>query len=98
MIVKSKNIIAIFVIIIIAVTSFNLVYIASPKSIYAQSLEEQLEQIQKEREEAQEKIKDARKQEQEYINQVDEVENQLTSALSELAGLNQKLADATKEV
>ncbi|OFW55119.1 MAG: hypothetical protein A2163_02640 [Actinobacteria bacterium RBG_13_35_12] len=95
---KSKNIIAIFVTIIIALSGFNIVYFASPKSIRAQSLEEQLEQIQKEREEAQEKIKDAKEQEQEYKNQVDEVEGQLLGALSELDALNQKLADAKSEV
>ncbi len=61
MIIKSKNIIAIFVTIIIALSSFNLISIASPKFIYAQSLEEELEQIQKEREETQEKIKEVKK-------------------------------------
>ncbi len=95
---KSKNIIAIIVTIIIALSSFNIVYAASPKSIHAQSLEEELEQIQKDREATQEKIKDAKKQEQEYINQVNEVESQLTGALSELDALNQRLADAKSEV
>jgi murein DD-endopeptidase MepM/ murein hydrolase activator NlpD len=98
MMVKSKNIIVIFVIIIIAVSSFNIVYIAYPKSIHAQTLEEQLEQIQKEREEAQQKIKDAKKQEQEYINQVNEVEEQLLGALSELNSLYQKRDEANSEV
>ena len=96
--VNSKNIIAIFVTIIIALSSFNIVYFVSPKSIQAQSLEEELEQIQKDREATQEKIKDAKKQEQEYIGQVDEVESQLTGALSELDALNQRLADAKSEV
>ena len=95
---KSKNIIAIIVTIIIALSGFNIVYAASPKSIHAQSLEEELEQIQKDREATQEKIKDAKKQEQEYINQVNEVESQLTGALSELDALNQRLADAKSEV
>ena len=95
---KSKNIIAIIVTIIIALSGFNIVYAASPKSIHAQSLEEQLEQYQKDREATQEKIKDTEKQEQEYINQVNEVESQLTGALSELDALNQRLADAKSEV
>ena len=98
MIVKSKNIIAIFVIIIIAVSSFNLVSIVSPKFIYAQTLEEELEQIQKEREEAKEKIEEVKKTEKQYINEVNQVEDQLLGALSELDGLNQKLADAKSEV
>src|SRR4030042_3403091 len=95
---KSKNIIAIIAAIIIALSSFNIVYFASTKSIQAQSLEEELEQIQKDREATQEKIKDAKKHEQEYIGQVDEVESQLTGALSELDALNQRLADAKSEV
>src|SRR3972149_3022118 len=98
MIVKSKNIIAIFVIIIIAVSSFNLVSIVSPKFIYAQTLEEELKQIQKEREEAKEKIEEVKKTEKQYINEVNQVEDQLLGALSELDGLNQKLADAKSEV
>ncbi|HEY4695606.1 MAG TPA: peptidoglycan DD-metalloendopeptidase family protein [Candidatus Hydromicrobium sp.] len=98
MIVKSKNIIAIFVIIIIAVSSFNLVSIVSPKFIYAQTLEEELEQIQKEREEAKEKIEEVKKTEKQYINEVNQVEDQLLGALSELDGLNQKLAGAKSEV
>ncbi len=95
---KSKNVIAIFVTIIIALSGFNIVYFASPKSIQAQTLEEELEQYQKEREETQEKIKDVEKQEKEYISQVNEVESQLTGALSELDALNQRLADAKSEV
>jgi len=98
MTIKSKNIIAIFVTIIIALSSFNLISIASPKFIYAQSLEEELEQIQEERKETQEKIKDVKIQEQQYINQVDEVENQLLGALSELDELNNRLAKAKGEV
>src|SRR3972149_3931187 len=98
MIVKSKNIIAIFVIIIIAVSSFNLVSIVSPKFIYAQTLEEELKQIQKEREEAKEKIEEVKKTEKQYINEVNQVEDQLLGALSELDGLNQKLAGAKSEV
>jgi murein DD-endopeptidase MepM/ murein hydrolase activator NlpD len=95
---KSKNITVIFVTIIIALSGFNIVYFASPRSIQAQSLEEQLEETQKKLEETQEKIKDVDKQEKEYINQVNEVESQLTDALSELDALNQKLADAKSEV
>jgi len=98
MTIKSKNIIAIFVTIIIALSSFGLSSIISPKLIYAQSLEEQLEQIQKEQEETQEKIKDVTKQEKEYAKQVDEVEGELLGALSELDDLNDRLAKAKGEV
>ena len=98
MVIKSKNIIAVFVTIIIALSSFNLISTASPRFIYSQSLEDELEQIQQERKEAQEKIKEVNKQEQQYINQVKEVEGQLRSALSELDNLNTKLSEAKSEV
>ncbi|MCG2791832.1 MAG: hypothetical protein L6305_08830, partial [Actinomycetia bacterium] len=98
MITKSKNIIAVFVTIIIALSSFNLISTASPKFIYSQSLEDELEQIQQEREETQGKIKEVKKQEQQYINQVKEVEGQLLGALSELDNLNTKLCEAKSEV
>jgi len=98
MIIKSKNIIAVFVTIIIALSSFNLISTASPKFIYSQSLEDELEQIQQEREETKEKIKEVTKQEQQYMNQVGEVEGQLLGALSELDNLNSKLSQAKSEV
>jgi murein DD-endopeptidase MepM/ murein hydrolase activator NlpD len=96
--IKSKSIIAIFVIIIIALSSFNLISTASPKLIYAQSLEEELEQIQQERKETQEKIEEVKKTEKQYINEVNQVEQQLLGALSELDDLNNKLAEAKSEV
>ena len=98
MVIKSKNITAVFVTIIIALSSFNLISTASPKFIYSQSLEDELEQIQQEREETQGKIKEVKKQEQQYINQVKEVEGQLLGALSELDNLNTKLSEAKSEV
>jgi len=98
MVIKSKNSTAVFVTIIIALSSFNLISTASPKFIYSQSLEDELEQIQQEREETQGKIKEVKKQEQQYINQVKEVEGQLLGALSELDNLNTKLSEAKSEV
>jgi len=98
MVIKSKNIIALFVTIIIALSSFNLISITSPKFIYSQSYEDELEQKQQEIKETQEKRKEVEKQEQQYINQVDEVEGQLLGALSELVNLNTKLSEAKSEV
>lgn len=98
MIIKSKNIIAIFVTIIIALSSFNLISTSSPKFIYSQSLEDELEQKQEEIKETQEKRKEVEKQEQQYINQVEEVEGQLLAALSELDDLYKKKDEAKSEV
>jgi len=97
MMIKSKNIIAIFVTIIIALSSFILVCIPGPEPIYAQTLEEELEQIQQEREETQEKIKEAKKSEKQYKNEVEQVEEELLGALSDLDDLNNKLAEAKSE-
>ena len=98
MIIKSKNIIAVFVTIIIALSSFNLISTASPKFIYSQSLEDELEQIRQDRKETQEKLKEATKQEQQYMKQVGEVEGQLRVALSELDQLYSRLSKAKSEV
>ena len=88
----------IVVIIVIIITMFGLPFTFSQKSLHAQSLEDELEQIKKEREETKEKIEEVKKQEQSYMNQVSEVESQLLSALSELEGLNGELAESKSEV
>ena len=98
MIIKSKNIIAVFVTIIIALSSFNLISITSPKFAYAQSYEDELEQTQQKIKETQEKRKEVEKQEQQYKNQVEEVEGQLLGALSELDDLYKKKDEAKSEV
>ena len=98
MTVKSKNIIAIFAVITIVISSISPFLAPSSKFIYAQSLEEQLEQIKEEREETQEKIEEIEKTERQYSNEVQEVEGQLLGALSELDELNNKLSEAKSEV
>jgi len=98
MTIKSKNIIAIFAVITIVISGLIPFLTSSPKSIYAQTLEEQLEQIKEEREETQEKIKEVKKTENQYRNEVNEVEDQLLGALEELDGLNQRLSEAKSEV
>jgi murein DD-endopeptidase MepM/ murein hydrolase activator NlpD len=98
MIIKSKNIIAIFAVIAIVISGLIPFLTSSPKSIYAQTLEEQLEQIKKEREETQERIEEVKKTESQYRNEVNEVEGQLVGALDELDKLNQRLSEAKGEV
>ncbi len=98
MIIKSKNIIVIIIVIIIAISGFSLSYASSAKCVYAQSLEEQLEQIQQEGKETQEKIEEVTKTEKQYINEVNEVEEQLLGALSELNDLYSKMDKARSEV
>lgn len=94
--IRSKLKIAIIVAIIMTVLG-----ITSPtfqSSLNAQSLEDELDQIKRERKETQEKIEEVKKQEQQYINQVNEVEEQLLSALSELEELNNRLAEVKSEI
>jgi murein DD-endopeptidase MepM/ murein hydrolase activator NlpD len=98
MTIKSKNIIAIFAVITIVISGLSPFLASSPKSIYAQTLEEQLEQIKEEREETQEKIKEVTKTETQYRSEVNEVEEQLLGALDELDKLNQRLSEAKSEV
>ena len=98
MTVKSKNIIAIFAVITIVISGISPFLAPSSKFMYAQSLEEQLEQIKEEREETQEKIEEIKKTERQYSNEVQEVEGQLLGALSELDELNNKLSEAKSEV
>jgi murein DD-endopeptidase MepM/ murein hydrolase activator NlpD len=67
-------------------------------NLYAQTLEEELAQIKKEREEANKKIEEVRKQEQAYLKQVNDVETQLLASLSQLDDLNTKLAEAKSDI
>ena len=67
-------------------------------NLYAQTLEEELAQIKKEREEANKKIEEVKKQEQAYLKQVNEVETQLLTSLSQLNDLNTRLAEAKSDI
>jgi murein DD-endopeptidase MepM/ murein hydrolase activator NlpD len=98
MTIKSKNIIAIFAVITIVISSLTPFLTSSPKSIYAQPIEEELEQTKKDREEIQGKIKEADKTVSQYRNEVNEVEEQLLDALDELEKLNQRLSEAKSKV
>jgi len=94
---KSKNIIAIFVAIIIALSSFTIVFIPGPAPVYAQTIEEKLEQVHQEQKEIDEKIKKTKEAEKQYQTEVSQVEQELLGALSDLDELNSRLADAKSE-
>ncbi len=98
MIIKSKNIIALFVTIIVALSSFAITSTIMPSYIYPQTLEEELQQLQQEREQTRKKIEEVTKTESQYRREVDQVEGELLTALSELEELNKKLAEAKAEV
>ncbi|MCX6384122.1 MAG: peptidoglycan DD-metalloendopeptidase family protein [Actinobacteria bacterium] len=67
-------------------------------SIFASSLEEQLDQIKKEKAQTEKKIEDAKKKEKDYLNQVNQVETQLLSSLDQLNTLNKNFADVKSEI
>ena len=82
--------ISIFVIFIFLFAPFS--------NLYASSLEDQLEQIKKEKEQTQEKIEETEKQEKEYLNQVNQVEGELLDSLDELNRLNSELENVKSNI
>ena len=94
--IRSKNIAAIAIAVVMALSGFSL-YL-NPGPIFPQSLEEELEQIQQDRKETQEKIEQIKRTESQYRNEVGKVEEQLLAALSELDGFHNQLSEAKTEV
>lgn len=95
--VKRYKVTIIIAIIVVSITP-SITPFFSPKYIYPQSLEDELEQIEQERKKTQQRIEEIKKQEQQYIKQVESVENELLSALSELEDLNNRLAEVKSEI
>ncbi|MCL5072448.1 MAG: hypothetical protein M1308_16385 [Actinobacteria bacterium] len=60
----------------------------------AQSLDEDLQNIKKEKEEVKKKVEEVKKQEQSYLVEVNKVETQLVDSLSQLNDLHDRLLDA----
>jgi len=77
-------------------STFNLLSFSNV--LYGQSLEEELEQIKKEREETKKKIEEVKKQEQAYLKEVKDVEAVLLDSLSQLDRLNDKLAETKSAI
>lgn len=87
-----------FVAISIFLCAFILFTAMPVYSVAAGSLEDQLEQIKKEKENTKKKIEDAKKKEQEYLGQVNKVEEQLVSSLDQLNDLNSSLAEVKSHI
>lgn len=92
---KRSNLIVAISIFICALIIFTIIPVAP---LSGGSLEDQLEQIKKEKEETKKKIEDAKKKEQEYLGQVNKVEDQLLSSLDQLNDLNTNLADVKSNI
>ncbi len=86
------------IIFVVFSTPACLSFFTSRNTLTAQSLEEELEQVKKEREETQKKIEEAKKQEASNLKEVKEVEDVLLSSLAQLDDLNDKLYEAKLDV
>jgi murein DD-endopeptidase MepM/ murein hydrolase activator NlpD len=93
-----KILVSFVVLLIIPAVFISSNYFIPRASLHGQTMEEQLEQIKKDREETQKKIQETKKQEQSYLAEVKSVETTLLASLSELDGLNDKMAKTKSEV
>lgn len=90
---KRSNLIAAISVFIILILFF-----IPNASIFASSLEDQLDQIKKEKEQTKKQIEEVKKKEQDYLNQVNQVEAQLLSSLDQLNTLNTSFADVKSDI
>ena len=90
---KRSNLIAAISVFIILI-----LFLVPNASIFASSLEDQLEQIKKEKEQTKKQIEEVKKKEKDYLNQVSQVETQLLSSLDQLNNLNTNFADVKSDI
>ncbi|MHB1346588.1 MAG: murein hydrolase activator EnvC family protein [Candidatus Humimicrobiaceae bacterium] len=90
---KRSNLIAAISVFIILI-----LFLVPNASIFASSLEDQLEQIKKEKEQTKKQIEEVKKKEKDYLNQVNQVETQLLSSLDQLNNLNTNFADVKSDI
>ena len=85
---------------IVAISIFIILifFLVPNASIFASSLEDQLEQIKKEKEQTSKQIEEVKKKEKDYLNQVNQVETQLLSSLDQLNTLNTNFADVKSDI
>ena len=90
---KRSNLIAAISVFIILI-----LFLIPNASIFATSLEDQLEQIKEKQEQTKKQIEEVTKKEKDYLNQVNQVENQLLSSLDQLNTLNTSFADVKSDI
>ena len=92
--IKVKNIKTIVNILVIILILTSILITPIPGNyLTAQSLDEDLQNIKKEKEETKKKIEEVKKQEQSYMVEVNKVETQLVDSLSQLDSLHDRLSD-----
>ncbi len=93
-----KTIIFFFIILLIPAVFTGSNLIGLEKHLYGQSLEEELENVKKERQETKQKIEDAKKQEASELKEVKAVETELLASLSQLDDLNDRMSKAKSAI
>ena len=84
--------------IIIFIVLLVFLFSAGPLNLFADTIENQINNIQKEKEETRKKLEDAKKEEEQYTSQVNTVEDNLLSTLDELSSLKDKLTLAKTKI
>jgi len=84
--------------IIIFIVLLVFLFSAGPLNLFADTIENQINNIQKEKEETRKKLEDAKKEEEQYTSQVNTVEDNLLSTLDELSSLKDKLTQAKTKI
>jgi len=84
--------------IIIFIVLLVFLFSAGPLNLFADTIENQINNVKKEKEETQKKLEDAKKEEEQYTSQVNTVEDNLLSTLDELSSLKDKLTLAKTKI
>jgi murein DD-endopeptidase MepM/ murein hydrolase activator NlpD len=95
---KLRCIISACIIIFILTSSLSFFTHNHSKTLFGETLEQELEKVKKQKENTRKEIEQVKTAEAEYIAQVSQVEGNLLSSLSELENLNIKLAQTKTEV
>jgi murein DD-endopeptidase MepM/ murein hydrolase activator NlpD len=95
---KIRCMISVCIAIFILISSLSFFSQNPSKMLFAETLEQELEKVKKQKENTRKEIEQAKKAEAEYIAQVNQVEGNLLSSLSELEDLNAKLSQTKTEV
>lgn len=93
-----KTAVFIFIILLIPAVLISSNFTGVERHLYGQSLEEELDQIKKDREDTKKKIEEVKKQEASELKEVKAVETELLASLSQLDGLNDRMSEAKSAI
>jgi len=93
-----KHLCTVFIAVLLFTSSSYIFFFLPQNRIYPETLEQQLQDVKKEREKTKQQLEQAKKEVADYTSQVDKVEGQLVNALEDLDELNKKLSLKKSEV